>query len=132
MMKIDRPGRSGTRSNVSNVYALKDGRYREERSSCVVVFDGTALWMSPRADGPVLRSSAQPTVLDEGRGAEAIIGLADHDHERAETIRPHITPSQGRSPHLRSTSRALRFKSSAPDWRPSAVNICANSRAHSA
>jgi outer membrane lipoprotein-sorting protein len=64
-MKIDRLGRSGTRSNVSSVYALKDGRYREERSSCVVVFDGTALWMSPRADGPVLRSSAQPTVLDE-------------------------------------------------------------------
>ena len=64
-MKIDRLGRSGTRSNVSSVYALKDGRYREERSSCVVVFDGTALWMSPRAGGPVLRGSAQPTVLDE-------------------------------------------------------------------
>lgn len=63
-MKIDHPGRSGAGSSVSSFYALKDGRYREERSSCVVVFDGTALWMSPRAGGPVLRSSPQPTVLD--------------------------------------------------------------------
>lgn len=66
---------SGRRTGVSRLQALTDGRYRQERSDCVVVFDGTTLWMIPKAHGPVLRSGPQPTMLgDMLAPAAALLG----------------------------------------------------------
>lgn len=60
-------------AGVSRVQALTDGRYRQERSTCVVVFDGMTLWMIPKGHGPVLRSGPQPTVLSDMLAPAALL-----------------------------------------------------------